>query len=150
MIMDVNGMTVPCWILVPVPSCLAFLRYMIKLKATNYDITQVKFMRCKRTCFGGDASLDCTWTVRLPLCIGGEYGYVQVYLLPGETPMLLGRPIMETLGLVLDCRSRMIKLDDMPWQHAVVGAHDEYLISLLNECGSFPRPSNLWFPLMEE
>ena len=39
---------------------------------------------------------------------------------------------MEALGLVLDCRSRMIKLDDMPWQHAVVGAHGEYLISLLN------------------
>ena len=70
MIMDVNGMTVPCWILVPVPSCLAFLRYMIKLKATNYDITQVKFMRCKLTFyFGGDASLDCTWTARLPFCI---------------------------------------------------------------------------------
>ena len=111
-----------------------FLRYMLKLKETNYDITEIKFMRCQRTFFfGGDASLNCTWTVRLPLHLGGKHGYVQMYLLPGETPMLLGRPIMEALGLVLDCRSRMIKLDDTPWQDAVVGAHGEYLVSLLNE-----------------
>ena len=45
---------------------------MLKLKETNYDITEVKFMRCKRTFyFGGDASLECTWTVRLPLCETG-------------------------------------------------------------------------------
>ena len=62
--------------------------------------------------------------------------------------MLLGRPTMEALGLVLDCRSRMIKLDDTPWQDAVVGAHGEYLVSLLNEytttCGSFLLPLNSW------
>lgn len=29
-----------------------FLRYMLKLKGTEYDIILVKFMRCKRTfCF---------------------------------------------------------------------------------------------------
>ena len=93
-----------------------FYRYLLMLKETDYDITNIKFIRCKHTFyFGGDASLECTWTVRLPLCIGGKYGYVQMYLLPGETPMLLGRPIMESLGLALDCRSRMIKVDDMPW-----------------------------------
>ena len=50
--------------------------------------------------------------------------------------MLLGRPIMEALGLVLDCRERMIKFNDMPWQEGVVGAHDESLLSLLNEFDS--------------
>ena len=40
-----------------------FYRYMLKLKETDYDITNIKFMRCKRTFyFGGDASLECTWT----------------------------------------------------------------------------------------
>eukprot|EP00435_Cladocopium_sp_Y103_P035039 s1888_g9.t1 len=128
-----------------------FLRYMLQLKETDYDITKVKFMKCHRTFyFGGDASLVCSWTVRLPLCIGGKYGYVQMYLHPGETPMLLGRPIMEALGLVLDCRSKMIKLDDMPWHQAVVGAHGEYLNSLLNEFDSsmwqFPPAFELMVP----
>jgi hypothetical protein len=44
----------------------------------------------------------------------------------------------------------MIKLDDMPWQHAVVGAHGEYLISLLNEFDSsmwqFPPAFELVVP----
>ena len=44
----------------------------------------------------------------------------------------------------------MIKLDDMPWQHAVVGAHGEYLISLLNEFDSsmwqFPPAVELAVP----
>ena len=100
-----------------------FMRHVLKLKETGYN-------------FGGDASLACSWTVRLPLCAGGKHGYVQMYRLPGETPMLLGPPIVEALGLVLDCRERMIKFDDMPWQEAVVGAHGEYLLSLLNEYDS--------------
>ena len=121
-----------CAMLVPgtnafLPGHGPFLRYMLRLKETNYDITEVKLMRCKRAIyFGGDANLECTSTVQLPLCIGGKYGYVQMYLLPGETPMLLGKPIMESLGLVLDCRNRMIKLDDMPWQHAVVQSPSQF------------------------
>ena len=117
--------------------CGPFMRYVLKLKETGYNITEIKFMRCQRMFFfGGDASLACSWTVRLPLCVGGKHGYVQMYLLPGETPMLLGRPIMEALGLVLDCPERIFNFDDMPWQEAVVGAHGEYLLSLLNEFDS--------------
>ena len=81
-----------CAMLVPgtnafLPGHGPFLRYMLRLKETNYDITEVKLMRCKRAIyFGGDANLECTSTVQLPLCIGGKYGYVQMYLLPGENP----------------------------------------------------------------
>ena len=85
-------------------------------------------MRCQRTFFfGGDAN---TWIVRLPFFIGGKHGYVQMYLLPGETPMLLGRPT--------------------PWQDAVVGAPGEYLVSLLNEYDNdmwqFPPTFELMVP----
>ena len=57
---------------------------------------------------------------------------------------------MEALELVLDCRSRVIKLDDTPWQDAVVGAHGEYLVSLLNEYDNdiwqFPPSFDLMVP----
>ena len=97
MIMDVNGMTVPCWTLVPVPSCLAMVPFcaqeaqgdQLRHQSGEAHAVQASFY------FGGGASLDCTWTVRLPLCIGGKYGHVQVYLLPCETPMLLGRPHLD-------------------------------------------------------
>ena len=65
--------------------------------------------------------------------LAGQFGYVQMYLLKGETPMLMGRPIMEQLGLVLDCGRRRIKLGDMDWQPTVIGAHGEYLLPLLDD-----------------
>jgi len=45
----------------------------------------------------------------------------------------MGRPIMEQLGLVLDCGRRCIKLGDMDWQPTVIGAHGEYLLPLLDD-----------------
>ena len=93
-----------------------FKRYVEKLREMDFDITQLEFMRCSRTFhFGGDASSQCQWTVKLPMFLAGQFGYVQMYLLKGETPMLMGRPIMEQLGLVLDCGRRCIKLGDMDW-----------------------------------
>ena len=81
-----------CAMLVPgtnafLPGHGPFLRYMLRLKETNYDITEVKLMRCKRAIyFGGDANLECTSTVQLPLCIGGKYGYVQMYFAARRNP----------------------------------------------------------------
>lgn len=46
----------------------------------------------------------------LPVAISGRNGFIQAYILPGETPMLMGRPIMEAIGLVLDCKKRMVKI----------------------------------------
>ena len=111
-----------------------FKRYVEKLREMDFDITQLEFMRCSRTFhFGGDASSQCQWTVKLPMFLAGQFGYVQMYLLKGETPMLMGRPIMEQLGLVLDCGRRCIKLGDMDWQPTVIGAHGEYLLPLLDD-----------------
>ncbi len=111
-----------------------FKRYVEQLEKCGYDISNLQFMRCERRFhFGGDAQADCRWTVKLPIYVGGRFGYVQMYLLKGETPMLLGRPIMENLGILLDCRNKMLKFDDSPWFPAVVGASGEYLLPLLDD-----------------
>eukprot|EP00435_Cladocopium_sp_Y103_P060878 s209_g22.t1 len=111
-----------------------FKRYIDKLVELGYDIKQLEFQRCSRTFhFRGDASSECKWTVKLPIFLAGKFGFVQMYLLKGETPMLMGRPIMENLGLILDCRNKCIKLDGTSWQSAVVGAHGEYLLPLTKD-----------------
>ena len=111
-----------------------FKRYCKLLIEHDYDLTTLQFVRCKRTFFfGGDASSECKWTVKLPIFLGGgQFGFVQMYLLKGETPMLMGRPIVEALGLVFDCKNKRLKFDDTPWQDAVVGVHGEYLLPLLD------------------
>lgn len=111
-----------------------FNRYVEQLVSLGFDVDQLNFHRCQgRFHFGGDAQADCLWTVKLPIFVGGRYGLVQMYLLRGETPMLLGRPIMENLGILLDCRNKKLKFDDSPWFDAVVGANGEYLLPLLDD-----------------
>lgn len=111
-----------------------FKRYVIQLEQCGYDINNLQFIRCyRRFHFGGDAHADCKWTVKLPIYVGGRFGFVQMYLLRGETPMLLGRPIMESLGILLDCRNKALKFDDSPWFPAVVGSSGEYLLPLLDD-----------------
>ena len=111
-----------------------FKRYVTELASRGFDLDRLQFHRCQRRFhFGGDAQADCLWTVKLPIFVGGRYGLVQMYLLRGETPMLLGRPIMENLGILLDCQNKKLKLDDSPWFDAVVGANGEYLLPLLDD-----------------
>ena len=64
------------------------------------------------------------------MCIGGQHGRAQVFLVKGETPLLCGRPIIEALGIVLDFANKKIRLQDGPWTSATLGYHGEYLLSL--------------------
>ena len=53
-------------------------------------------------------------------------------LLPGETPMLLGRPILEALGVTMDYKNHLLRIDGGPWFPALRGCHGEYLLPLLD------------------
>ena len=110
-----------------------FRRYAQCLKEAGYDVEGLEFLRCQRQFhFGGDASLECRWTVKLPVFLGDQWGYAQLYLLPGETPMLLGRPILEALGVTMDYKHHLLRVDGGPWFPALRGAHGEYLLPLLD------------------
>ena len=64
--------------------------------SVGYPIDQIQFSRCaKDLWFGGDHSGRSTWVVRIPIFLNNKYGVADCFLLPGHTPMLLGRPVME-------------------------------------------------------
>lgn len=98
---DEYGERMDCCMLDPGASAMLsgyspFLRYITMLQDHGFKIEDLKFIRCDRKFFfGGDANSQCSWTVTLPVCIAGRFGFIQVYLLEGETPLLMGRPIME-------------------------------------------------------
>ena len=134
---DANGHErVDCTMLDPGAS--AFLcgygplrRYLEHLGELGYPLEKVEFVKCCRTFhFGGDAASLSSWTVKLPVFINNKVGRIQAYLVKGETPMLLGRPIMESLGLVMDFYGQQIKFQDGVWQTPTRGRHGEYLLSL--------------------
>lgn len=107
---DQDGDRVDCCMLDPGASAMLagygpFLRYMRSMQERGFKMEDLKFIRCDRKFFfGGDANNHCSWTV----------------MLPAETPMLLGHPIMEAPGLTLDCKNRKLKFEHTPWQDAVV------------------------------
>ena len=120
------------------PGASAFLcgfgplrRYLEHLGELGYPTEKVEFVRCCRTFhFGGDAASLSSWTVKLPVFIDQKVGRIQAYLVKGETPMLLGRPIMEALGLLMDFHGQRIKFMDGLWQTPTRGRHGEYLLFL--------------------
>ncbi len=120
------------------PGASAFLcgfgplrRYLEHLGQMGYPLEKIEFVKCCRTFhFGGDAASLSSWTVKLPVFINQKVGRIQAYLVKGETPMLLGRPIMEALGLLMDFHGQPIKFMDGVWQSPTRGRHGEYLLSL--------------------
>ena len=108
-------------------------RYVTMLEERGFPKEHLKFLKCDRKFFfGGDACSQCRWTVMLPVAVSGRCGFIQAYILPGETPMLMGMPIMKAIGLILDCKRHRVRLDEEPWQNFIVGLHGEYIVPLLD------------------
>ena len=83
------------------------------------------------------------------MCISGNHGRAQVFLLAGETPLLCGRPIIEALGITMDFAKKQLKLRDGLWRPATIGLHGEYLLGLWDpaEPVDWSKPLPLQFDL---
>ena len=104
-----------------------FVRYVQRLRQLGFSVEKIEIYKCRRTFhFGGDNSSVCTFAVKLPVFAGGQYGLLQRYLLKGGTPLLLGRPIAQALGLKLDLRESRLST----WRPILLGLHGEYLLPL--------------------
>ena len=80
--------------------------------------------------FGGDASRRSEWTVHLPVNVGGAFGRLQVFVIPGDTPFLLGRPILKHFKIQIDYAADKISIDGGNWTSTVKGKREEYLLDL--------------------
>ena len=90
-----------------------FCRYLEHLKKLNFPVDEIIFKKANRTFhFGGDHQALSSWTVHLPVFVNHKFGLVQAFLLKGETPMLLGRPISKALGMTVDFQNDKIKFND--------------------------------------
>ena len=124
------------------PGASAFLcgvgpmfRYIDHLRELGYPVDTILIYKSDRTFhFGGDASSVAKWVVRMPMFVNGNFGFGQVFVVPGETPMLCGRPIIQALGISINFSGEQIKFGDGVWQPALLGLHGEYLLPL---CSSF-------------
>ena len=90
--------------------------------------------------FGGDASSRSEWSVHLPVNIGGTFGRLQVFVIPGDTPFLLGRPILKHFKIQIDYAADKISFDGGDWTYATKGRREEYLINLHCSQDDWCRP----------
>ena len=110
------------------------MRYLHHLQALGFPINDILFYKCDRKFhFGGDAESMSRWVIRMPMFVNGRFGYAQVFLVKGETPMLCGRPIIQQLGIALDFETEQIRFKDGIWQPALNGLHGEYLLPLCSD-----------------
>ena len=80
--------------------------------------------------FGGDASRQADWSVRLPVYLSGKAGYMECFIVEGATPLLIGRPILQALKLQMNYDTNQMSLQDGPWTDVVLGKKGEFLIKL--------------------
>eukprot|EP00913_Durusdinium_trenchii_P011859 g11138.t1 len=111
-----------------------FRRYLDHLTTLDFPIEVIKMSKGRRRFqFGGDASMWSDWSAHIPTFVDGKYGTIELFLLPGNTPMLCGRPIIEALGMTMDFAQRRLRIGSSPWMPATLGRQGEYLWSFTNE-----------------
>ena len=101
------------------------------LHAAGRDLRHLSFRPVDKTFhFGGDASSRAEWSIHLPVSIGGSFGRLQVFLIPGDTPFLLGRPVLKHFKIQIDYALDKISIDGSAWTSTLKGPREEYLIDL--------------------
>ena len=101
------------------------------LHQKNVNRAEFLFSRCNKTfLFGGDTTSIADWCIHLPTWVGGVKGRVQCFIVPGATPLLIGRPILKALKIKMDYETDMISVMGEDWTTALKGTKREYLIAL--------------------
>jgi hypothetical protein len=88
--------------------------------------------------FGGDARREAAWSVRLPVWVQQQHGYIECFVVEGNTPLLIGRPILAALQVKTDFSSNTVSVLNNEWKPAVIGEQGEYLLQL--DDGVFEDP----------
>lgn len=79
-----------------------FHRYVDHLRQLGFDVSGIAMAKTSRTFhLGGEHSTTSHWIAPVLVFINNSFGYVQAFIIAGETPMLLGRLIIESLRIVI-------------------------------------------------
>ena len=84
--------------------------------------------------FGNDATLQCGTATMIPVQFAGKTGHLYVHVLPGNTPFLFPRPLMEQFGLVVDDGKKRLQWSDSTWTKVrQKDSQGHYLLDLLDD-----------------
>ena len=83
--------------------------------------------------FGRGSSGLASWSIHLPTVINGSPGRLQVFIVEGNAPFLIGRPVLSHFGVKIDYKTDSISIQDGPWTPASRGNRGEYTLPIFVE-----------------
>ena len=90
-----------------------------------------KFLATNKTFgFGGDARRQSDWSCRLPVWIEGKHGFMECFIVEGNTPLLVGRPLLKALEIHMNYTTSQFSALGSPWKPLTIGGKGEYLLRL--------------------
>ena len=126
------------------------MKILGQLLQSGVSIEDLKFRPANKVFhFGGDATSLASWSVHLPVTINGKNGRIQTFIVDGNTPFLIGRPILQFFAVMINYQTDMLSLENGDWKPATRGPRGEYLLQL-NEPGSTWSSTDVHYDLMTD
>ena len=87
---------------------LTLQRYLRELEAAGLQ-GELRAYPCARLFrFGNGGVCDAKWCAHLPVCFKGRRGTLLAYIVPGDTPLLFPRPLLELFGVKIDFSKKAV------------------------------------------
>ena len=103
------------------------MRVLTQLIKTGVRMDDLQFRPASKIFqFGGDATGLASWSIH----IDGQHGRLQVFIVEGNTPYLVGRPILQHFGVMIDYQKDAISLNQGDWKPASRGQRGKYMLQL--------------------
>ena len=78
-------------------------KYLYLIRQYGLDPRWTKqYPTSKRFRFGDDKVMVSKTAALVPVTVNGHFGLLMLYVIPGGTPFLVARPMMESLGISID------------------------------------------------
>ena len=109
--------------------------YLTYLQKEGVNLKKLVVWSCQERHFRfSDGKVaQCTQCILLPVFFGGRRGELLAYVIPGNTPFLLGKPIMEQLALALDSRKGVVRWRDKEWIRLQQGPDNDHILNMAED-----------------
>ena len=126
------------------------LMVLTYLQSNGVDIGCIEFRPANKLFqFGGDHTGHAAWSIHLPVIIDAKSGRIQVFIVDGSAPFLVGRPILAHFGIKIDYQRDTLSYNDGPWHDAQKGSKGEYMMPMFLD-GQEWTPQLWHFDLMTD
>ena len=98
------------------------MNVLVQLPKNGINVNDLQFRPASKIFhFGVDATGLASWSIHPPVTIEGAHGRVQVFIVDGNTPFVVGRPILQHFAVIVDYQKDAITVHQGPWKPALRG-----------------------------